>query len=282
MVRDNLYKPYEIVLKDVLDSCSRPEHKHSFFELVYVLTGSGKHTINQSMVSYKAGQLFLLAPNDAHSFTMQTPTRLFFLRFNNNYLTDNPDTGNTLKELIGTLATAGHKPGCLICNQADKLITRSIIDALINEKNDSRPYHHELIRQYINTLLMIIARSLSLSMPDITDDTTVDMALDMLQYIRQNIYHPEKIRVENISKQFGLSETYLGRYFKKHTSDTLQQYIITYKLQLVENRLQHSNMRINEIAEELGFTDKSHLNRIFKKYKGLNPSAYRKQMLQPA
>ena len=38
-----------------------------------------------------------------------------------------------------------------------------------------------------------------------------------------------------------------------------------YKLKLVENRLLHSEMRINEIAAELGFTDESHLNKLFKK-----------------
>ena len=52
----------------------------------------------------------------------------------------------------------------------------------------------------------------------------------------------------------------------------MQQYIIKYKLKLVENRLLHSEMRINEIAAELGFTDESHLNKLFKNiFKGVIP-----------
>jgi AraC-like DNA-binding protein len=35
-------------------------------------------------------------------------------------------------------------------------------------------------------------------------------------------------------------------------------------------------MRMSEIVDELGFTDESHLNRVFKKYRGLSPSAFRK------
>jgi AraC-like DNA-binding protein len=35
-------------------------------------------------------------------------------------------------------------------------------------------------------------------------------------------------------------------------------------------------MRINEIAHEFNFTDESHLNRLFKKYKGMNPTEFRK------
>ncbi|MEO5889419.1 MAG: helix-turn-helix domain-containing protein [Ferruginibacter sp.] len=56
----------------------------------------------------------------------------------------------------------------------------------------------------------------------------------------------------------------------------MQQYISNYKLRLIETSLLHSDMRINEIAYELNFTDESHLNRIFKKYKGVSPSEFRK------
>mgnify|MGYP002445661599 FL=1 len=47
-------------------------------------------------------------------------------------------------------------------------------------------------------------------------------------------------------------------------------------MKLVENRLLHSEMRISEIVVELGFTDESHLNKLFKKYKGCSPSTFRK------
>lgn len=58
------------------------------------------------------------------------------------------------------------------------------------------------------------------------------------------------------------------------------QYILNYKLKLVENRLLHSQMRICEIVEELGFTDESHLNKFFKKYRGCSPSNFRKNNLK--
>ncbi|WP_423754016.1 helix-turn-helix domain-containing protein [Cloacibacillus evryensis] len=87
------------------------------------------------------------------------------------------------------------------------------------------------------------------------------------------------IKADVISQHFGISQNYLGRYFKKHTNETMQQYIINYKLKLIENRLLHSEMRINEIATELGFTDESHLNKLFKKYKGIIPSEFRKMNL---
>jgi AraC-like DNA-binding protein len=73
-----------------------------------------------------------------------------------------------------------------------------------------------------------------------------------------------------------MSAGYLGRYFKKQTGDTLQKYLTNYKLRLIETRLLHSDMRMNEIAYEFNFTDESHLNRVFKKYKGMNPTTFKR------
>ncbi|WP_232324654.1 helix-turn-helix domain-containing protein [Pedobacter cryoconitis] len=75
---------------------------------------------------------------------------------------------------------------------------------------------------------------------------------------------------------FGISETYLSRYFKKHMNELMQQYIINYRTKFIMNRLQHSDMRINEIANDLGFTDESHLNKFLRKQKGQSPGQYRK------
>ncbi len=86
-----------------------------------------------------------------------------------------------------------------------------------------------------------------------------------------------KIELYAISQHFGISASYLGRYLKKHTNETMQQYILNYKPKMVENRLLHSEMRINEIVMELGFTDESHLNKLFKKYRGCSPSDFRKR-----
>jgi AraC-like DNA-binding protein len=55
----------------------------------------------------------------------------------------------------------------------------------------------------------------------------------------------------------------------------MQIYIAKYKIKLIEHRLKFSDKRINEIADEFGFTDVSHLNKYFKKHKGNNLTAYR-------
>ncbi|MEL7530787.1 MAG: helix-turn-helix domain-containing protein, partial [Bacteroidota bacterium] len=58
---------------------------------------------------------------------------------------------------------------------------------------------------------------------------------------------------------------------------SLREYIIKTKLKLVEIRLLNSDLSLTEIADELSFTDVSHLSKTFKKYTGISIREFKKQ-----
>ena len=275
MIKDHLREPFELVLREFMDECPRGKHAHTFFEVIYIVAGTGRQCINDVEFGYKPGNLFLVAPNDTHIFKIETTSRFFFIRFNNVFVQSSKRDKELIQRLELILQNARHEPGCILKNEADQLAVTHLMEIIIHEHLNKDLYHKELIGQLVNTLLVLIARNISQAFPATIDETSEEKAVGILQYIQANIYYPEKLRVEAISTHLGISETYVGRYFKKHANETLQQYIQQYKLKLVENRLVHSNMRITEIADEFGFTDKSHLNRLFKKYKGVNPTDFR-------
>ncbi len=275
MKKESLYEPFEILFK-TLDECPKPGHQHTFFELVYIVSGTGTQCINKSNFAYRAGHLFLITPEDCHSFEIETTTQFFFLRFNDIYIKSQAQATDNVQRLEFILQNANHQPGCILKNQSDKALVHPIIEAIIREHVNRDLYNKELIQQLVNTLIVLVARNIARYMPEQVSENTTEKALDILSYIQNNIYFPEKIRAEAISSHFGISDTYLGRYFKKHTNETMQLYITHYRVKLIEARLQHSAMRINEIADELGFTDESHLNKFFRKHKGVSPSKFRK------
>ncbi|RZJ56203.1 MAG: AraC family transcriptional regulator [Flavobacterium sp.] len=275
MVNDVLHEPFELVLKELTEECPKGEHMHSFFELVYIVQGSGTQRINNNTVPYKAGHLFLLTPEDLHSLDFEEPTQLFFIRFNNIYVTGNYQQ-ELLQQIEIILKNASHEPGCILKDEDDKIVVHPIIDAIIREHTKRGLYHKELLSQYINTLLVIVARNIMMALPEKINNQSDPKVLRILQYVQANIYNPEKLKGSHISTKFGISETYLARFFRKHTNETLQEYQTNYKLKLIENRLLNTDMRINEIAAEFGFTDKSHFNNMFKKHRGVNPTEFRK------
>jgi AraC family L-rhamnose operon transcriptional activator RhaR len=277
MLKENLHEPFEIVIKE-LNECPKKEHEHTFFELVYILSGTGQQCINKNTFAYHAGNLFLITPDDSHSFTIETTTQFFFLRFSDIYIKNSTLQSDSVQRLEFILQNANHEATCILKNQTDKALVKPIVEAIIREYVNRSLYNKELIHQLVNTLIVVVARNLAMYLPDQINEQSEEKALAILQYIQHHIYTPEKISAENLGRHFGISESYLGRYFKKHTNETMQEYITHYRLKLIENRLMHSDMRIIEIANELGFTDESHLNRTFKKYKGVSPTAYRKTL----
>jgi len=271
-----LYKPYEIECRKLTDFKEVTKRNH-FFELIYIQEGTGIQTVNKNRFSYRKGNLFLLTPQDVYSFDITTPTTFFFLRFNERYVKEKTtkDT-DMVKQVEYILKNASHRPGCILKNKVDKPLIASLVESILKEQTNQQLYYHRIIEQIIDTLITVVARNIALKLPKNITEATGEPVLAMLNYIQQNIFEPGNLRAEKLSEHFNISLHYLGRYFKKQTGETLQAYINNFRLRLVETRLLHSDMRINEIAFEFNFTDESHLNRAFRKYKGMNPTEFRK------
>ena len=277
MKKKNIHRPFEISYQELDKGSVLGEHKQSFFELISVIAGTGQQYINNNVFDYSAGNLFLITPQDTHSLNVNTATTILCIRFTDIYIQSNMLSSDNVQRLEFILENANHKPGCILCNPSDIKFSQPLIDAIIREHTNKDLYKNELIIQLVNTLIVVVARNITKSLPERVsfNSCSETKTLNILQYIQGNIYSPEKLRAKTIAGHFGVSEFYIGRYFKKHTNETMQQYIINYRLKLIESRLLYSDLRINEIAVELGFTDESHMNKLFRKYRGITPREFR-------
>lgn len=279
MITKNLYEPFEIEFLET-NECPWSAHKHTFFELVFIIEGTGTQCINDHQLPYMPDRMFLLCPQDCHSFQVSTPTRFFFLRFNQSYLST--QRKEWVQKLEFIFHNHNHLPGCILRNVSDKPLMRALVEALLREQVNKHNNHKELTQQIINTMITIAARNIPLLHTISTRQEQSTIAIQMINYIHFHIHEPENLKAEKVAENFNLSPTYVSEYFKKQTGESMQQYIIQYKLKLVETRLTYSDMRMNEIAYEFGFTDESHLSKAFKKYKGLNPSEFRNKLKMQA
>lgn len=275
MEMQNIYTTYELEWLETQEYTAKPR-KNTFFEMVFVMEGTGIQIINEHQLLYAPNKLFLIFPEDLHSFEVQSLSQFFFIRFNNDYLKN--QNSQNIRELEYIFNSHNHLPGCILKTVTDKPFIRAVVEALIREKESQAPHQEQVIQQLINTIITYAARNLTLQEKEVFNGK-ISSVMPIINYLHQHIFEPEKLKVNQLAAQFHLSPKYMGEYFKKHTGESLQQYIMLYKLKLIESRLMLTDMRINEIALEFGFTDQSHLNRIFKKYKGKSPSSYRKRSI---
>ena len=127
----------------------------------------------------------------------------------------------------------------------------------------------------IGALIVIAARNIVIIKPKNISPHADKRILQILDYIQEHIRDPARLTIAVIAERFDLSPTYLGSYFRKQCNESLQQYISSYRIRLIEHRLRFSNKRVHEIADEFGFADESHINKFFKRHQGMSLKQYR-------
>ena len=108
------------------------------------------------------------------------------------------------------------------------------------------------------------------------EESTRVSAVDCaISYINENC--TKNLSISELAAASGFSETHFINLFKKQTGDTPKNYLIKARLRLAKQILCSSDKRIGEIVEDCGFSDEYYFSRLFKKYEGQTPSAFRRQ-----
>ena len=73
-----------------------------------------------------------------------------------------------------------------------------------------------------------------------------------------------------------LSPAYFSRLFKKEMGENFTDYVNRRKIGLAKETLRGGKESVSEIAARLGFQDASYFVKVFRRYEGITPTAYRK------
>ncbi len=94
----------------------------------------------------------------------------------------------------------------------------------------------------------------------------------LLEAIRTR--YGEKLSIESISEEMGVSASYLSRKFKEITGQTFLDFLNKYRVQQAITLLNTKEYRISEISEAVGFSDYKHFCSVFKKYTLKSPTKF--------
>lgn len=273
----NLFQPLEIVTFDT-DHLDCPLKNNTYFELVFVQSGSGYRIVEGHQLFFEENDLFLHLPNEANAIQLQERSVLHFIKFQR-VLFDMSDKNQDdfsfrgwFKRIEFILLSGQSKEKKLIDDPEDQKLIGDLVKMLVKEASTKKLCFDLNLKASLYMLLNITARNIlrrSLKLePKVKNDKPEK---DIITYINYHIFEPDATSLSNLANVFFIAPTYFSEYFKGKYGIPLKRYILGYKIKLVESRLNHTNMSLSEIADELQFTDTSHLNRIFKKYRGIYP-----------
>lgn len=283
MIAQPHFYPFE-VYSEQMSSWDLSPKVFNFFEIIQILDGKGDRYFNHMRLPYHPGQLLIYTPQDCRSFIIEEPTRFLFIRFSD-VLFANCETNEErqrlhewMKSLEYLFLNHNNADNDLVKNQSDCDLVKSIMATIATEALNPQLYSRSNIQHSLQVLLNIFARNI---LPDVIPAQTpvgeAPLIKRLVGYIRKHIHETDKLRIENLASVAGLSQNYVGEYFKNQTGQSIREYVLQYRLHLVQIRLQYSDLTVFEIAHEFGFVDESHLSKLFKKYFSDSPIAFRKK-----
>jgi AraC-like DNA-binding protein len=264
------------VLHERVEKSTRARRPAYYFQMVYVLAGKGSFRSNATQLAYEPKNLLLTTPRDLYFFDVNEPSEFLIIRFDKKYIKDY--WSGSIKQIECLLYHATELSGCVMRSETDAVLVRGISEQLLFALVHPDLYNKDLLSHFVNALIVIAARNIYKVKPAQLKEYSDDRIVAIIDYIQEHIFVPEKLNTPIIARKFDMSLNYFGKYFKHQCGETFQHFVSQYKLRLIETRLRFSDARINEIAREFGFTDESHLNKFFKKQKGVSLSGFRRDL----
>lgn len=94
-------------------------------------------------------------------------------------------------------------------------------------------------------------------------------------YIHNHI--PEDLSLTRMAELVYLNPYYLSRLYKKLAGITLTDYVIHIRIEKAKELLRGTNLKVNEIAREIGFDSSAYFTRFFKRLTKMTPIEYRER-----
>lgn len=252
-------------------------HSHTFFEMIYVLSGSFRHTISGKSVIMPEGTFCIIAPHVYHSIGV----------FDDSIVLNILIKTSTLEELYTTLLKSNNPISSFLLNctfsqkydsflqfysEKDSDLQRLIL-SMYQEQCDSDSYSEEIINHLMSIFLYRLVRSncirTELSETQIQKNETAGI-------YRYFLNHYQDASLEELAVLLGYTPNYCSAYIKKTTGFTFTQLRKMALFRKAKELLNHTALNISHISECLGYRDSESFIRAFQKEFGVSPAQFRK------
>jgi AraC-like DNA-binding protein/ligand-binding sensor protein len=185
-------------------------------------------------------------------------------------------------ELIGYLQTGQvllKKPNQREFNKVSKQLLSWGLKINLNKLEEA--YFHSLVlspAQFSSAvrLMSIFAQHLSMVSNQVVVQQTNAEPPNIVrakQYIHD--HQANDLSLGEVARAVNTSTFYFCKMFKKATGLNFTDYLSRVRVEKAKNLLLNPNLRVSEIAYEIGFQSLTHFNRVFRKLVGQSPTEYR-------
>jgi transcriptional regulator GlxA family with amidase domain len=254
-------------------------HHHPEYELTLTLNSRGQRFIGDHIGQYDDGDLVLIGPYLPHTWSSidkPDPAKphialvMWFLQDWADHLTAKFPELRSVGALLTRAATG------LRFSPATAAAARPLIEDLFHRL----PTERFLLLLQVLSLLAAdrAAIPLAATAHNTTGPTAERTRIDrVLNHIHQNFAEP--ITITALADIAALSPSGLHRTVRRHTRQTVSQYLIRLRIGRACALLSATTLPIGQIAGDVGYDSLANFNRQFKALKGSTPRQYRQAFL---
>lgn len=282
--QDILNSPYEAFLFDSsrMNFPIRP-HWHYFMEIIYMIEGTGLMECNGKSYIVEEGDMILFHPEAVHAIYTATniPLKYEVLKFDINKLYTENSYAPKLKTLM---SNAAKNPDVDIFFKEESLRdipAKEVFEDCRRELSERNYGYDMVIHNKICYLLVLLIRLWREKGFDTNQATASDVDTDSIHAITAYIdaHAGEAVRVEELAAMCNMSYSYFAKNFKQYYGRSCKEYIEFIRVCKAEDLLLFTDYDLSYISQETGFSDSSHLIKIFKKWKGITPKQFKMRHL---
>lgn len=252
-----------------------PEHTHSYFEILYVMSGDAVHRINGAEVKLDEGDFCILPPFISHAQScsaqtvMKLQVRAEALKIMCSGGVFSMGSGEIGRFLLDC-SSAGNveQLDFIVFHTGQNLKIRQMICEMSGEFLESDNYTGQMLGGMLLVLFALVERTYMGSLESAGRGKDVRI----LAAITEN---SATITLKELAQQLHYSVPYCSKYIRKLFGCTFSQLLQHIRFQKAEPLLKNTTMTVEQISGLLGYENQESFMRAFKKKYHMTPSQYR-------
>lgn len=112
--------------------------------------------------------------------------------------------------------------------------------------------------------------------PGANDSLTFQQIRLVRDYIQEHLH--ENILLQELAGAIALSRFHFSRQFRNTTGTTPHEFVLRQRITHARTLLRRTRLSLREVASACGFSDQSHMTRVFRTRLGITPGRYRREL----
>lgn len=247
----------------------RKSHIHSAVEIVCVTEGEITAMIAEKTVAVRKGEMLLINSNVVHHLENAFKARITYMQIE---LSTN-HAESACSEDMQLYRFAVRKKNLPYCIFHKEDAAGRVVQAMLHEMREKNPHYTMYVKSYMDWMEAFMLRHQIIAEFDAKEVEKLRNLLPVAAYIEEN--YANAVTLDTLANLIGYSKYELCHKFKSATGRTVVDYINHVRLCRAKILLENTDNSITEIALCCGFSSVQYFHKVFKKYQGSSPRAYR-------